>query len=363
MSSRPVEVGDGATRSFRVGRRLLAAGSVLLAALVGADDSPLPQPRLHIECSGLGTPVIVLDAGLGGSALEWVYVKERLRSSTRVCTFDRAGYGNSPMGPLPRTSSRIANELYVSLNDAGVEPPYILGGHSFGGYNMQIFARRYPYLVAGLVLIDASHPDQVERFLAPPLAMLTAPSSRYGIVQFREPPPPNPLLPLPVRRLIAEQARRWKTRRTIANELLGFRDSALELKREPPRPDLPLLVISRGRIDGPRDERRLLFERRWLELQTELAATSSAAAHLVARNAGHHVHVEQPALVAYGIELLVARHRRLTTSGAAPTHHSARGARAVLDGVTWLHDTLELTAGRRAAQIVAGGPAAGHGAP
>ena len=140
------------------------------------------------------------------------------------------------MGLLPRTSSRIANELYVSLNDAGVEPPYILGGHSFGGYNMQIFARRYPYLVAGLVLIDASHPDQVERFLAPPLAMLTAPSSRYGIVQFREPPPPNPLLPLPVRRPIAEQA--LETGRTIANELPASVTRA-RTQAGAPRPDPP----------------------------------------------------------------------------------------------------------------------------
>ncbi|MGE0486621.1 MAG: alpha/beta fold hydrolase [Gammaproteobacteria bacterium] len=315
--------------------------TILVCPLLAAgDDIPVRGRSLHIDCQGRGAPAVILDAGLGGSSLEWLFVVERLRGLTTVCTFDRAGYGASAMGPLPRTSSRIANELYLLLDAAEVPAPYILVGHSFGGYNMQIFARRYAYMAAGLVLIDASHPQQVERFLAPPLKLLTAPSSRYGIVQFRDPPPPNALLPEPVRRLIAERARRWKTRRTLGSELLSFRDSALELSMAQPLGDLPLLVITRGRIDGEVDDKRLLMERLWLELQTELAAESTASAHLIARQAGHNVHIEQPGLVAYGIALLVERQRfaaRPEQPFVAPA-----ATREVLEDATWLRDDLAM---------------------
>jgi pimeloyl-ACP methyl ester carboxylesterase len=321
-------------------------------AHVAADDSRKPAQRLHIDCVGSGGPVVILDTGLGGSALEWTFVKEGLRSLTRVCSFDRAGYGGSSMGPLPRTSSRIANELYLELDEAGITPPFVLAGHSFGGYNMQLFARRYPYLVAGLALIDASHPDQVERLLAPPLGLLTAPSSRWGIVQFREPPPPSPLLPEPLRRLIADHSRRWKTRRTVASELLAFRDSALELKHARPHADLPLLVITRGKTEGRLDEKRLLLERVWLELQTELAESSTTSAHLIAHNAGHNVHIEQPELVAFGIELLVERHRRgaWPRDTGSPFTATPRSRRIVEDA-TWLKDDLDIDPGASPANL------------
>lgn len=336
------------------------------AARVAAESPEQPQlPRLHIDCEGRGSPAVILDAGLGGSALEWVYVVERLRTVTRVCTYDRAGYGLSEMGRAPRTSSHIANELYLLLDAAGVPPPYILAGHSFGGYNMQLFARRYPYLSAGLVLIDASHPDQVDRFLAPPLRLLTAPSSRYGIVRFRDPPPPHELLPEPVRQAIGARAARWKTRRTLGQELLGFRDSALELKAAPPLGDLPLIVITRGTPRGPLDAKRPLVERLWLELQSELAASSSVSAHIVAQRAGHNVHVEQPEVVAFGIAMLVERYRRVR--GLAPAAF-ARGvsSRFSLEDAMWLSDTLSLHPAHETSHVAASpatGAAPGDGAP
>lgn len=329
-----------------VAARLLILWLLAWPAQVAADDSAKPAQRLHMDCVGSGSPVVVLDSGLGGSALEWAFVKEGLRSLTRVCSFDRAGYGGSSMGPLPRTSSRIVNELYLQLEDAGMTPPFVLAGHSFGGYNMQLFARRYPFLVAGLVLVDASHPDQVERLLAPPLGLLTAPSSRWGIVQFREPPPPSPLLPEPLRRLIADHSRRWKTRRAVASELLAFRDSALELRQARPHADLPLLVITRGKSEGRLDEKRLLLERVWLELQTELAESSATSAHLIAHGAGHNVHIEQPELVAFGIELLVERYRRGAWSQdvGSPFTTASRNRR-ILHDATWLKDDLDIDPG------------------
>ena len=309
-----------------------------------AHDIEIEEHRLHIECSGQGAPTVILDAGLGGTALEWVFVIERLQAQTQICTYDRAGYGGSDLGPLPRTSARIAHELAQLLVRARIAPPYVLVGHSFGGYNMQMFARRYPGLTAALVLLDASHPDQVERFAAPPLNMVTAPSSRAGIVQFRELPQPILALPPLQRQLALERAARWKTRRTVSAELLSFRDSAAEVRAAPPLGALPLVVISRGRSDEEATPKRVLFEQIWLELQTDLAANSSASAHLLARNSGHHIHLEQPDLVAFAIGLVVAR----TRGPAAVSHWAETLAVRTTDGeyrlrgTTWLKDDLSL---------------------
>lgn len=311
---------------------IAAMCALALPAAAGAVAVLVQNTRMHIDCVGEGAPAVVLDAGLGGSSLEWTYVRDRLAPITRVCVFDRAGYGASDMGPLPRTSSVIANELYLLLDAAGVDGPYIMVGHSFGGYNAQLFARRYPYLTAGLVLIDASHPEQVDRFLAPPLRMITAPSSRYGIVRYRDPPPPHAALPAAVRRQILARAGTRRTRRTLGAELLSFRDSARQVLDAPPLGDLPLLVISRGKLDGEVTERRVLMEKLWLEMQSELAASSRSSAHLLARAAGHHVHIEQPELTAFGIALLLDRARD------APLDLSSFQVR----DVAWLNDALNL---------------------
>ena len=299
--------------------------------------------RLQISCEGFGTPTVIMDSGLGGSSLEWVFVSIRLRDVTRVCTYDRAGYGSSDMGPMPRTSSKIANELFLLLEDARVSPPFILVGHSFGGYNTQLFARRYPYLSAGLVLVDASHPDQVKRFLAPPLNMITAPSSRYGIAKFRDPPPPHVGLPDNLRRQISQRAVRWKTRRTLASELLNFRESAVQLKNSRPLHDLPVIVVTRGKIDGEINEQRLQAEKLWLELQSDLASISPISAHLVAIKSGHNIHIDQPDLVAFAISLLIDRYRARASNGDefAYFDHAGRDHFTLTDAV-WLKDTLSL---------------------
>src|SRR3712207_56002 len=102
----------------------------------------------------------VMDSGLGGTVLDWQLVQPELAKSTRVCTYDRAGMGWSEAGAQPRTSQQIARELHAPLGDAGVERPYVLVGHSFGGTNMQVYASRYPDEVAGMVLVDSALEDE-----------------------------------------------------------------------------------------------------------------------------------------------------------------------------------------------------------
>lgn len=122
--------------------------------------------NLNIDCSGQaspGSPTVILDSGLGVPAVGWKLVQPEIAKFTRVCSYDRAGYGWSSPGPMPRTSSEIAKELHALLSAAGEKPPYILVAHSFGGYNVRVYTGMYPAEVAALVLVDTSHEDQVSR--------------------------------------------------------------------------------------------------------------------------------------------------------------------------------------------------------
>jgi pimeloyl-ACP methyl ester carboxylesterase len=129
---------------------------------------PVPPPgrlidvggfSLHLHCSGAGTPSVVLDAALGGSSVSWSWVQPEIAKLTRVCSYDRAGYGWSQAGPFPRTAGRMAVELRTLLERGGVPPPFVLVGHSFGGLIMRIFAARYRAEVRGMVLVDPAHPE------------------------------------------------------------------------------------------------------------------------------------------------------------------------------------------------------------
>jgi pimeloyl-ACP methyl ester carboxylesterase len=115
--------------------------------------------RLHLNCSGQGSPSVILDAALGGSSVSWTLVQPHLARVTRVCSYDRAGFGWSDAGPMPRTAGRMVDELRLLLARGGVPPPFVLVGHSFGGVVMRVFASRYRSEIAGLVLVDPAHPE------------------------------------------------------------------------------------------------------------------------------------------------------------------------------------------------------------
>jgi len=116
--------------------------------------------RLHLRSEGEGTPAVAFDAALGGSSLSWSLVAPGVAAVTRACTYDRGGFGWSDGGPLPRTAGRIAGELYGLLLNAGVPPPWILVGHSYGALVMQLIAARHSNCVAGLVLLEPADPDE-----------------------------------------------------------------------------------------------------------------------------------------------------------------------------------------------------------
>jgi pimeloyl-ACP methyl ester carboxylesterase len=119
--------------------------------------------KLNIDCQGQGSPTVVLDSGLGVPGVGWNRVQAEAAKFTRVCWYDRAGYGWSEASSAPRTSLQIAKELHVLLAAAGEKGPFVLAGHSFGGYNVRVYNGQYPAEVAGMVLVDASHEDQGDR--------------------------------------------------------------------------------------------------------------------------------------------------------------------------------------------------------
>jgi len=117
--------------------------------------------RLHVHEIGNGKgPTIVLESGLMSTVLSWTELQGELSKSYRVVSYDRAGLGWSDLGPMPRTAERIVEELHLVLQRAGIAPPYVLVGHSFGGLTMQLFAAQFPDEVLGMVLIDAVVPAE-----------------------------------------------------------------------------------------------------------------------------------------------------------------------------------------------------------
>jgi pimeloyl-ACP methyl ester carboxylesterase len=110
--------------------------------------------KMNLYCVGSGSPTIILESGFGSAMWTWGYVQGTLAKLTRTCAYDRAGYGFSDPGPMPRTASTIATDLHELLAHANIPPPYVLVGHSLGGYHVRLFADEYPNTVLGLVLLD-----------------------------------------------------------------------------------------------------------------------------------------------------------------------------------------------------------------
>ncbi len=118
--------------------------------------------QMHIYCSGTGSPAVVIEAAASASWLAWQGVQPKLSHLTRVCTYDRAGHGWSEPRPGPRDAETIVRELHVLLDQAGVQRPLVLTGHSAGGLYVREYAREFPAEIGGVVLIDSSSPTQID---------------------------------------------------------------------------------------------------------------------------------------------------------------------------------------------------------
>ncbi len=132
------------------------------ASISGVTTSSLDGRNVEHVVAGHGTPAVVFENGLGGRLQWWAEVLPAIARETTVFAYNRAGTGTSAETSAPRDGDAITEELRRNLRDKGIAPPYVLVGHSLGGLYMQLYARRYPEDVAGLVLVDSTHPEQLK---------------------------------------------------------------------------------------------------------------------------------------------------------------------------------------------------------
>jgi pimeloyl-ACP methyl ester carboxylesterase len=300
--------------------------------------------RLHIRCEGDGTPAVIFDAALGASSLSWSLVQPAVARVTRACAYDRAGFGWSEAGPLPRTAGRIADELHDLLRRAAVRPPYVLVGHSFGGLVMRLFAARHREEVAGLVLIEPAVPEEwatpgneqrvlitrgtrlcgygaaaAKRGLAGAVSMLVSLGAlgparalvaliSRGTLRREDEGILAPIWKLPpdARGLLKHAWTQPKFFEALGSQIRTICDSATEVLHGTPADydDLPLVVIS----SATASERRV-------ETDARLARMSTRGRHVLAENSGHWIPLDAPQTV---IDTIVELVNELRTSSCAP---------------------------------------------
>jgi pimeloyl-ACP methyl ester carboxylesterase len=256
--------------------------------------------QLHIVCAGRGGPPVGVCPALGASWRSWLQVQQALAHESTVCLYDRAGLGWSEPPRRRRTAATMAEELHALLHAAGIEPPYVLVGHSLGELITRMFVLLYPDEVTGLALIDSSHPEQPGRL--PRTSMRDYPGGKLAEVTLM-----MMAHPLGVQRLahdlgIRKQDPDWaRHRRADAAELLAFdaicRDTS---QLGTSLGTLPLAVATSCELDpnypaDSRDQRsRSRFYQGWRVLQNELPALSTSSTHIVADHGGHHLNRDNP---------------------------------------------------------------------
>lgn len=129
-------------------------------SLPDARTERVAERRVEYALAGQGRPVVVFENGLGGTMDSWARIFSEIAKDTAVFAYNRPGYGESERAITRRDGDHVVDELRALLKYRGLNPPYVLVGHSLGGLYMQLFARRYPNEVAALVLVDSTHPEQ-----------------------------------------------------------------------------------------------------------------------------------------------------------------------------------------------------------
>jgi pimeloyl-ACP methyl ester carboxylesterase len=277
---------------------IATAGLIYQAAAQQIDERNFPPPgrlvdisgyKLHISCIGDGSPTVILDAAGGNSSASWGLVQPDLARSTRVCAYDRAGMGWSERGPLPRDLKQHVREMHALLSGAGIEGPYVMVGHSYGGRVALVYAKEYPSEVVGLALIDPGKLDEDARF--PPenrvdlatenrtvtVARWLAP---FGVVRLLL--PQTDYADLPVRERAANDAFNVTTKffRTVRDQYRALPQTYVQQREVTDLGSMPLIVMSASAPDDP-------TRRVWTEMNGELSRLSRVGAHRVVHGATH----------------------------------------------------------------------------
>lgn len=308
--------------------------------------------RLNLYCTGSGSPTVVLDAGLGGSTEDWYKVQPEVAKQTQVCSYDRAGMGFSDPAMTKRDPDAVVEDLHALLHSAGIQPPYVLVGHSIAGLYEVLYANRYPREVAGMVGVDPSRPFQAQRFAsaAPALAQANAGTVQQWQQCYRalangvhaaaglkpcgfETPQQlahdctkdGPGL-CAVDRLQDRQFHNPSVWYDAISEMqstaAGSKGSREVQSTQRSYGSMPLIVLTAD--DGPRHDRGqspnipkeqiLAFWSAWKTMHDELAAYSSVGVNFVVSDTRHYIHQDQPTAVISAItEVLFQARSRLAT--------------------------------------------------
>lgn len=319
---------------------VLVAGIVCEQIGRRRDRSRLPQigrsvniggRSLNIFCSGAGEPPVIFESGGAGPGLGWEQFQAEAAQFTQACWYDRAGEGWSDLGPFPRTSVAIANDLHELLKRAGVPAPYVFAGGSIGGLNSRIYGGLYPNEVAGMILIDSAHEDELKRapkfflgrtaprFLWHPLQLAYEAAAFVGLVRLMQSSPARGKGPSQMTREEIVAALRQQPKSIVGNVSAGivlpetFAEAALVTRLG----DFPLIVMTAGQSldfgNAELNKEAAAYQQVWIhEIQPKLVRLSTRGRQVVFPNANHGT-IPQEAVIS-AIREVVTEAR-----GAAPS--------------------------------------------
>lgn len=267
---------------------------LLLASCSGNEVEPADRlvdigtHSLHAVVSGAGSPAVVFEAGIGALGAEFGPIQERLAPVTTVVTYDRAGYGSSEIGPLPRDSSQEVEELRALLSELGVSGPYVLVGHSLGGLNVEVFAGTHPEDVAGMVLLDP-----------PPLGFIRG--EEYSQLTSMAAQMTDEWQQIADRGMQSDdeqeqaEARFFQMMASEHREM--FSASAQQAASINSFGDMPLVVVASGVSNPMFGEVAEAFQEFWAAQSEALAARSSRGEFIFAETSTHRLHEDAEDLV------------------------------------------------------------------
>jgi pimeloyl-ACP methyl ester carboxylesterase len=272
--------------------------------------------RLHIHCTGSGSPTVVIEAGASAFAIDWTLVQPDVARARRVCSYDRAGSGWSDARPDVETPARVVADLHALLGAAGERGPYVLVGHSAGGLYVRLYQLEYPGDVLGLVLVDPATEDRLFTFFqgrAVAISSLTAEQLATVQPASGDVPVPSrsPQTGAPFDRLPSDlyQRRVELDRRLIASLPPTVPAAVVRESGEGQRAALARLLESRTRGDSPMRSVPVVVLTRGLEQtpgiaenHAALAAVSGNSRHSVVPATLHEIHLSAPLAVVQAIE-------------------------------------------------------------
>ena len=284
---------------------VLISGSAYEAIASTASARRYPPPgelaevkgrAMHLHCTGEGSPTVVLEGGMSGGVLGWAWVQPEVAKTTRVCSYDRPGYGWSDPTPDEFNASTVADDLHALLAAAGEQGPFVLVGHSLGAHYNRVFTQAHPQDVSGVVLVDARHPaipestETYEADMAQGLRMMQVAHmlSRFGVMRLLG-DVDGMLQPLPdgVQEVAIAHNATSRHLRTYIREMQSLPVSDALAASAGDFGDRPLIVLSAGlQLEGMSDSFWGLLD----ELQEDLTTLSTDSERIVVPKA-HHVSI------------------------------------------------------------------------